>query len=310
MFTRTLTFICIFSISIFLLNSINPTENAPETIEIKPVPTVEIIKEINPKITNIKPNKTLTYEEVNEWIKKWHEEAPEITEIGLVGTHGNKEINYIRIGHKQGPKVLITAAIHGNEKLCCMTAMGLFGKMLDNYMDDERITKLLKERDIYFIPILSPEGYINNKRHTSNLDPNRNWNNPNLEEKQSIPCVQAVKDFHLKHNFKAVMSFHNFAKIYFYPWGHTRKQNEFNEKYINLLKEMTSKNQYRIAQLYGQSSPPYYGYEIDWFHKHGAIAVINEVGKRFNVINEELQHEIEINYEPTIIFIEKSPLLR
>ena len=257
------------------------------------------------------PSKELTYDEVNDMIGQWHKDAPEITEVGLVGqSHRGRPIHYIRFGKQSGPKVLITAAIHGNEKLCTMTMLGVFNKMLKAYMEDERVTELLGSRDIYFIPIVSPEGFINNSRHTLKIDPNRNFNGRNLRPKDSIPCVDALKKFHEKHKFNAVMSCHNYGRLYFYPWGYTRKRTQVDSKYRSLLSKMKELSGYRHVQLNGKSAPPYHGYELDWFHQHGAFAIVNEVGSNFRARRSEIAKETNNNYEAMLLFIREAPLLR
>lgn len=308
--------ICLGFVALILVHNHKTSKKQPDRFFIKMAPDIELspinIKKepTNPIINNVIPSKELTYEEVNNWLDEWHKSAPDITEVGVVGKHLDKEIRYIRIGNKTGPKVLITSGIHGNEKLCCMTMIGVFGKLLQNYMDDDRITKLLNDIDVYFVPIVSPDGYVNNRRHTENLDPNRNWTNPDLSEKESIPCVKAMKELHLNHKFKSVMSCHNSGRLYFYPWGYTNKNNELSKEYRSLLSEMTAKNRYTYFQLHGRSPAPYYGYEVDWYHKHGAFSIINEIGRSFQARKEEIEKEVEDNYESTIIFIEKAALIR
>jgi len=266
--------------------------------------------DINPRILNIVPDRELTFEEVNKWVDKWHKAAPEITEVGVVGQHKEHDIKYIRVGNKTGPKVLIIATIHGNEKLCTMTMLGVFGKMLDAYGEDAKVTKLLQERDIYFVPIVSPEGFINNSRHVMGLDPNRNFNGPRLSRKDSIPCVNALKKFHQKHHFNAVMSCHDYGRIYFYPWGYVNKPTQIDSEYKQLLAQMARLNGYQVDQIYHHSAPPYYGYEVDWFYRHGAVTIVNEIGTRFEARKAEIDKEVQDNFRSTLLFIEKAPLIK
>jgi hypothetical protein len=216
----------------------------------------------------------------------------------------------LRIGKKKGPKVLITSSIHGNEHLCAMTTMGVFGTMLDSYMKDDEITKLLRERDVYYVPVISPESFMQNQRHDMGRDPNRNWNGLNLKEIDSIPSIQALKDFHKKEKFKAMMSCHNFGKIYLYPWGFTTRDSVYEPDFRRILGEMSRVTGYRAEQTYRQSAPPYFGYEADWFHKHGAMAIVNEIGTNFVAIPDEVRHEVEVNLKAFKIWIREAPLVR
>jgi len=286
-------------------------------------PNQEIINEIlidqqpeppapeqNPDITNVIPQGSLKFDAVGQWLDQWHAEAPEITEVGFVGKDGPYDIKYIRIGKKTGPKVLIHACVHGNEKLCAMTAMGCVGRLLKDYMDDDEVTEVLRTRDFYFVPVVCPDGYINNSRHTRGLDPNRNWNAQNLAEITSIASVQAMKDWFEKEQFKAVMSCHNYGKVYFLPWGYVHKQTEHHQAYQKLLAKMSSQSGYNYEQLYRQSAPPYFGYEIDWYYKHGAISIVNEIGRNFEATNAEVALEVDKNYSAFITFIKDAPTIR
>jgi predicted deacylase len=278
--------------------------------EILEVPDIKK-EEQKPNITVSIPSRAISLDEIYKMVDQWHAEAPEITEVGEVGkSHENHPIKYIRIGKKTGPKVLIMATIHGNEKLCTMTSLGCINEILKNYMSDSRVTDLLKTRDIYYVPVVSPEGYINNSRHVLNLDPNRNWNGPDMTDNpDSIAAVKAMKSFYDLHKFNAVMSCHNYGKLYFYPWGYTRKNVPNVEDYKRVLSEMGALAGYTYYQLHGRTAPPRWGYEVDYFHSKGAFAIVNEIGDRFEVYDEELQREISSNYKAFLVFIDKAPLI-
>jgi len=286
--------------------SVEPLHNYIQQID-PPVDPVEV----KPNITTEIPIGELSLDQINSTLDQWHKEAPAITEVGIVGVdHTNKPIKYIRIGKKNGPKVLIMAAIHGNEKLCAMTSLGVFNEILKNYMTDESVTALLQTRDIYYIPIICPEGYVKNSRHVLNLDPNRNFNGPNLKDKKSIPEIQALKDFYEIHQFKAVMSCHNFGRVVFYPWGYTTKKTPLESQYRTLLEKMKTTSGYGYVQLYRQSAPPYHGYEVDYFFNKGALSIVNEIGRNFKAEKEEISTEVKNNYKSFLTFIEEAPLIR
>jgi phage pi2 protein 07 len=268
------------------------------------------IKETKPSISFF-PKKDLTYDEISHYLNLWAKEAPTITEIGEYGvSKGGKKLNYLRIGKKNGPKVLIMATIHGNEHLGTMTALGVMEKLLDGYLVNSEITELLKTRDIYYIPVVCPDSHTRNTRHDEGLDPNRNFSDRNLKEKNSIVAIQALKEFSLKHNFKAVMSVHNYGKVYFYPWGYVNKETPNMKEYKEILEKMRNASGYSYARLYHRSAPPYYGYENDWFYNHGAFSIVNEIGRSFVARPEEINKEIPLNLPAFIIFIKEAPLVR
>lgn len=283
----------------------------PETPPSVPTPSEpQVIVETKPTISPVSKQE-LTYDQITQQLEIWHKESPNITEIGTYGTsREGRKLTYLRVGKKNGPKILIHSAIHGNEKNSAVVSLGVIQKLLDNYLADSKITELFQTRDIYFIPVVSPDSFTHNRRYDEGVDPNRNFNNRNLGEKQSITCIQALKDFFLQHNFKAVMSCHNYGRIYFYPWGYSSKHTETHEDYMRILGEMKQASGYRFAQLDHRSAPPYYGYETDWYYNHGAFSIVNEIGRNFYVNPREVETEINANYPAFVIFIRESPLVR
>ena len=113
----------------------------------------------NPAITTKIPG-YLNYQMTVAQLKKWNSEAPDLTEVGTYGKSSRgTDIYYIRINNKEQwgmdkPCVMITACIHGNEPLSSSVVMGYIGTILDKYGDDPEITKLVNERDMYFVPVL------------------------------------------------------------------------------------------------------------------------------------------------------------
>lgn len=267
--------------------------------------------EVTPHLSFTVPKGDMSFPQIVSQLKKWNKEAPKITEFGTYGrTQNGTEIPYLRIGKKTGPKVLITSSIHGNEHLCAMTTMGVMGTFISSYNVDKEITKLLQERDVYYVPVISPESFIRNQRYDLGLDPNRNWNNPNLQERNSIPSIQALKDFHTKEKFKAMMSCHNYGKVYLHPWGYSRIRSGNDADFKRILGAMSRETGYGVEQTYRQSAPPYYGYEADWFLKHGALAFVNEIGTRFVAIRGEIEHEVDVNLKAFKIWIREAPLVK
>jgi predicted deacylase len=275
----------------------------PQPVQPTPPP------EVKPKISFTIPNGDMSFQAIRTQLQTWAKEAPSIVEYGTYGKSQNgTEHPYIRVGKKTGPKVLIHACIHGNEHLSAMVAMGVFGKMLDAYMVDPEVTKLFSERDIYFVPVFSVESFQRNSRHDMGKDPNRNWSDARNNDVPSIPSVQSMKDFFKANQFKAVMSCHNYGKVYLYPWGYVQQKTPHDAAYRSILGEMASVTGYKYEQLLRQSAPPYYGYEADWYYKNGALAFVNEIGTRFEATGPEIRTEVEKNYKAFMIFINKAPV--
>ena len=52
--------------------------------------------------------------------------------------------------------------------------MGVIGKLLDS-KDDEHIKQILEGREIWIVPVVSPDSYPHS-RHVEGVDPNRDFN--------------------------------------------------------------------------------------------------------------------------------------
>lgn len=257
------------------------------------------------KTNFVVPERDMTFDEINSQLKKWAEECKGIVEYGTYGkTQSGTEIPYLRIGNKQGPKVLIASCIHGNEHLAAMTTMGCIGTILNDW---DNWKSLLSERDLYYVPVICPDSYKKVSRHDMGIDPNRNFSDRRNEEINSIPAITSLKAFQIQNQFKAFMSCHNYGKVYLYPWGYTQKPTEIDRDYRNILGKMKSVSGYNHEQLLRQSAPPYYGYEVDWFHKHGAFAVVNEIGDHFQPSKNEIANEVKTNVPVLKIFIDEAP---
>ena len=309
---KELLFLNIFLLLIIIVvwfYPLNPTTIAPTPNQFNQ-PEVPEFVERKPDISEVYPKGNFTFEGVSYWLDRLNKEAPDQTEIILLGksTEG-RDIKAIRIGpQNNGKKVLITACVHGNEKLSCSVTMGVITKILKEYMVDSRVTDLLRTRQIFYIPVICPDGYAHSSRHSDDVDPNRNWNDKNLREKLSIPSVQVVKDFHKDKQFNAVMSCHNYGNLYFYPWGFIDKKSKYIEDYQRVLRKMAVSSEYEPQHIYGHSAPPYYGYEVDWFHKWGAFSIVTEIGNSFDR-ESEIRSQIDRCYESFLVFIDEAPLV-
>lgn len=256
----------------------------------------------------------LNYTELKEQLKNWNNEAPEITDVGSYGkTRAGTETAYLRMGTKGRPKVLIHAAIHGNERLSAAAIIGMVGKMLYDYKRDDKVTWLIKNRDIYFVPVLSPDTYLD-ERYVEGVDPNRDYPFPGRggSYPKSSP-IKLITAFHLKHKFKAVMSGHTFGRDFFWPSICSPKDEEFHK---GLAEEMANIAGYDPSPV---SEQPH-GYEVDWYYWKGAVAMITEFGQSYSSGRwrrrwgydhdqpvENIKPETEKTYRSFLLFIKRAP---
>jgi hypothetical protein len=62
------------------------------------------------------------------------------------------------------PEVLYTALTHGGEPLGMATVMYFMYYLLENYGTDPFVTFLIDNRELYFVPVVNPDGYVYNEQ--------------------------------------------------------------------------------------------------------------------------------------------------
>ncbi len=159
------------------------------------------------------------------------------------------------------PEVLFSGAMHAHEPIGVSVCMTDMIHLCENYASDPEIQWLVDNRQVYFIPVMNPDGYVFNETYSSmmwrknrrfnsggsyGVDLNRNYpykwgydnvgSSPNQTawnyrgtEPASEPETQAVVDFVNAHQFRAWHNHHSpgdvllipFSYINSYPWGDT-----------------------------------------------------------------------------------------
>lgn len=246
------------------------------------------------------------YPEVVAQLKEWGKEASDIVEVGTYGKSSkDKDLYYIRVNSgSNNPKVLITACIHGNEPHSASTVMAFIGSMLHDYGRDNAVTDLVDSRDIYFVPVVSPDSYPHS-RHADGVDPNRDFPGLRNPNRRSTPAVRAIQDLFKEIKPNAVISGHTFGRIFLTPWGERNKLCPNERDYQRIVGEMTKLSGYRMqraCQMYGH---PIYGTEVDWYYNNGAFAIVmefsthqrrpsyTEIKKEFNMTRSAIFHFIK-----------------
>lgn len=294
----------IFSI-VFLLTLYFSSVFKRQKIELAPIPpivlpvnpTPDVIKKYEIKVV---PAEWLPYENVIDLLKVWNKEVPELTEFGTYGkSKEGKDLVYFRTGTEGRPKILIHACLHGNERLATGATLYILQKMLFEYGRNEEITKLLKTRNIYWVPMVSPDTYLES-RHVEGVDPNRNYNYPNRENHTPVLVVKAIQDFHLKHQFKGVISGHTYGEVYLWPsFGSTNDM----DLHKDLAKRMGQISGYDYSRISNNPN----GYEIDFYYWKGATAILTEFGSGTHEQKvAAIKDHGEKNYKAYMLFIDES----
>lgn len=282
----------------------------------------------------------LDYPKVIDQLKKWSAEAPEMTEVGTYGksTKGH-DLYYIRIHNRRflqtedHPKVLITACIHGNEPLATATTMWYIGTLLKQYNDDAKIRELLDSRDIYFVPVVSPDSYPHS-RYVDGVDPNRNFPKGPDSLNKSVKPVAALQDFFNTIKPNAVISGHTWGRVYLTPFGDQMDNCPDHDQFKQLVGKMSELSGYRnirACDMYRSNGrlnnppirtngydmgeynvmAPIFGTEVDWYYRNNAFAIVMEFGTHQRIpSDEDIKVEFDKTYQAVLHFIQEAPLVK
>jgi len=287
-----------------------PVEYKKSTESIKPTPSETVLPK-QPKLSVIIPEH-LSYPQTVEQLKKWNQEAPELTEVGVYGqTKKGTDLYFIKITNKNNnnhkSKIIFASTIHGNETLAAGVLMAYSGTILHNFGNDKEITNLLNTREIYFIPVVSPDSY-GLTRYVDGVDPNRDFPHPNNSAHQSTPSVAALINFFWKIKPCAVISGHTFGRVFLTPYGDTRGANLHQVEYDRIVGEMMKLSNYKsmhVSELYDR---PITGSEVDYFYRNGSMPIVIEFGThQHKPTIKEIKNEFDRTKNAITFFIKEAP---
>jgi hypothetical protein len=178
------------------------------------------------------------------------------------------------------PVVIITAATHGDELITTEVLMNLIDKLIAGYGKDARLTKLVDSHDLYFVPVVNPDGFSETNRYDGPADPNRSYPYPDHLDATPTPSIAGVVKLFQSLDVKASIDFHAYGEMIMYPWAYTHDPIDPvpHARFDALTKHMAEANNY----VYGPISDVIYiapGSSADYyFWKKGSISLGIEVG--------------------------------
>ncbi|MET7641736.1 M14 family metallopeptidase [Streptomyces sp. NPDC005438] len=226
----------------------------------------------NKGVKNVKPNDFPdedsgyhNYDEATEAVDGFVEKYPDIMSKKVIGkSHEGRDIVAVKVSDnvkedEDEPEVLFTHHQHAREHLTVEMALYTLGELGSKYGSEDRITKMVDEREIWVIPDANPDGgeydiepgdyqmwrknRQPNEDSTIGTDENRNWgykwgccggsdSDPGGETyrgsaAESAPEVKVIADFVRsrivddKQQIKASIDFHTYSELVLWPFGHT-----------------------------------------------------------------------------------------
>ena len=215
-------------------------------------------------------------------------------------------------------EVLYTGITHAREPLGMMNQFYFVQWLCENYTTDEIAQYLVNERELWFIPVVNPDGYVYNQTiapngggmHRKNrrdtgcgdgtqrgIDLNRNYgyewgadnsgSSPNPcsstfrgDSAFSEPETQAVRDFIFANEFSNVQHYHSYSNVLIHSWGDGSLPAEPDLTTIREIGwEMTKFNGYQVGTGYETIGYGVNGDAVDWSYADaGLISYTPEVG--------------------------------
>lgn len=217
-----------------------------------------------------------------------------------------REIYYLKITsnvkpESEKPEVLYNALHHAREACSLSQLIYFMWYVLENYGTDERITSIVDNTQMYFIPVVNPDGYLynqqtnpngggmwrKNRRNNGNnaygVDLNRNYGynwgfdnsgsspDPTTDTYRgsvafSEPETQILRDFVNDHQFKMSINYHTYSNVLIFPWGYENSlcpdSNIFNAQCDYMARE----NGFAYGNPYRTIGYVGNGAADDWFY--------------------------------------------
>lgn len=276
--------------------------------------TAKILEEdIHSEISKQRLDEYPTYQQVQEQMKAWEQTYPQFVKLEQYGSSTSgypllalKVTDNVNEDENE-PSVLLTAATHGDELITVKVMLAIMKKIIEGNGASNEISQLVNNREIWFIPVVSPDGYTKRQRYVGWTDPNRDYPWPQDPQHKSIPCIQGLRDLFTQHNFDASVDYHASGRMYMYPWAYTKQSPSKTQDFDFIAKGMAKYNGY----IYGQISKVIYiaqGSSCDYYHwRHNTTSLAVEVGRSKVPHGAEIDRVVAENIDAALFFIENAP---
>ena len=257
-----------------------------------------------------------TFETMTAKLHEYVQAHPQICRLESIGkSFEGRDLWALKISdnpekNEKEPAVLIMGAHHAREWITFEVPMAAIQLLLESYGTDENLTRLVNEREIWFVPMVNPDGVVHsqtqaqywrknrvkNANNTFGVDLNRNYgykwgvsgasSSPSSDTYKGPSAfseleTQAIRDFAAKERFCGSLSFHSYSELVLYPWSYA---NGVACEHHPILKKMATDmvvfNKYQAkesAALY-----PAAGETDDWMYgEQKSLSFTFELGRSF-----------------------------
>lgn len=216
--------------------------------------------------------------------------------------------NHLNDG-KRVPRVMLTAATHGDEIITTEILLSLMDTFLSGAEKDPRFLKFIENLEVVFIPVVNPDGFVSQNRYDNGRDPNRSFpypEKPTESEVQPTASTRGVIQFVKQYPIKGSIDFHAFGRLVMYPWGYTHASIPQEDK--NLFEAVTSKMAATNGSRHGPIADVIYvaqGSSADYYYwKSGAFSLGIEVGDSKAPRASQIPQYVKDQAESTWIYLD------
>ena len=238
---------------------------------------------------------------------------------------GDNGIKWVKISDNPNvtnegePQILYTAIHHAREPSTLSQLVFFMWYLLENYDSNLEVQSLLNNTELYFVPVVNPDGYLYNEKTNPNggglwrknrnngdgVDNNRNydyhingdsnngsWGGPGSSANPGSSTYhgtgpfseienQAIKWFVEQHDFVIALNNHSFSQLLYYPFGYADVATPDDNIFQGMTSELVSQNGYNALRDY-----PYAGDSDDFMYgtvgTHSKIfSMTTEIGAQF-----------------------------
>ncbi|XP_076580257.1 carboxypeptidase B2 [Chaetodon auriga] len=248
-------------------------------------------------------------EDIYYWINRTHQDNPGTIKVILIGSSSEKRPLYVlklSLNDRPNKKAMwIDCGIHAREWISPAFCLWFVQYSLSFYKQNQDITNILDNMDVYVLPVMNPDGYHHtwtanrmwrkNRSINSNgcigVDLNRNFDaNWCTEGASHDPCTetycgvfpesepesQAVADFLRSHkdSVQLYLSMHSYSQMLLFPYSCTLDEADNHKDLLEMAKEAAEKirRYYRNTYRYGAGAKTIYlapGGSDDWAYNLG-----------------------------------------
>lgn len=200
---------------------------------------------------------------------------------------GGNGIKWVRISDnpdtdENEPEIMYNSIHHAREPMALMQNIYYMWYLLENYDTDPEIKSIVDNTEMYFVPVLNPDGYLynevtdpngggfwrKNRKDGHGTDNNRNydyhiggdpnngsWSGPGTSSNTGSEVYhgpsafseienQAMKWFVEQHNFVMAFNSHTFGRLLYYPFSYANVATPDEALFQLIGAELTSQNGY------------------------------------------------------------------